>query len=136
MADRISKARRSWNMSRIKARDTKPEVQVRSILHRMGLRFRLHRADLPGKPDIVLVSRRTVVFVHGCFWHRHGNCRYAYSPKSRKSFWERKFAENVKRDQIQRRRLLASGWKSVVVWECELLNTARLTRRLHRLLAL
>lgn len=133
MADRLSRARRSWNMSRIKARDTEPERLVRSILHRMGLRFRLHRADLPGKPDIVLVSRRTVVFVHGCFWHRHRNCRFAYNPKSRKAFWTHKFEENVKRDLVQLLRVKQVGWKSVIVWECELRNPSRLTRRLNRL---
>lgn len=133
MADTISPARRSWNMSRIKGRDTKPEIQIRSMLHRMGLRFRLHRAELPGKPDIVLVGRRTVVFVHGCFWHRHGRCRFAYSPKSRKAYWSRKFAKNVERDQAQRKSLQASGWKTVVVWECELRDEARITRRLRRL---
>lgn len=135
MADRLSPARRSWNMSRIKARDTEPERLVRSILHRMGLRFRLHRADLPGRPDIVLVSRRTAVFVHGCFWHRHRNCRFAYNPKSRRTFWTRKFAENVKRDHKQRSHLKHIGWKSVIVWECELRNPSKLTRRLSRLFA-
>ncbi len=133
MADRLSPARRSWNMSRIKARDTEPERLVRSILHRMGLRFRLHRADLPGKPDVVLVSRRIAVFVHGCFWHRHRNCRFAYNPKSRRAFWTHKFSENVKRDHRQRSRLKHIGWKSVIVWECELRNPSRLICRLHRL---
>ncbi|MBU1162905.1 MAG: DNA mismatch endonuclease Vsr, partial [Proteobacteria bacterium] len=86
--DIISKEKRSWNMSRIRGKDTKPEIIVRSMLHRMGYRFRLHRKDLPGKPDIVLPKYKTVIFVHGCFWHRHKGCKYAYTPKSRVKFWK------------------------------------------------
>lgn len=123
MTDRISKEHRSWNMSRIRNRDTKPELIVRSLLHRMGYRFRLHRKDLPGKPDIVLPKYKTVVFVHGCFWHRHQGCRFAYNPKSHADFWKLKFSTNVKRDKIARRSLRHLGWKVVVVWECEVANT-------------
>ena len=86
MIDKISTERRSWNMSRIRSRDTKPELAVRSVIHRSGYRFRLHRNDLPGKPDIVLPRFKTVIFVHGCFWHRHPRCRFAYEPKSRRIF--------------------------------------------------
>jgi DNA mismatch endonuclease (patch repair protein) len=95
MADTISPARRSWNMSRIRSKNTKPEIVVRSTLHKMGFRFRLHRKDLPGTPDIVLPKHNTVIFVQGCFWHRHQGCKYAYTPKSRAEFWEKKFAENT-----------------------------------------
>jgi DNA mismatch endonuclease, patch repair protein len=132
MTDRISKKHRSWNMSRIKGKNTKPERVVRSLLHRMGCRFRLHRKDLPGKPDIVLPRYRTVVFVHGCFWHRHPRCRFAYTPKSRVAFWEKKFAENTARDRRNRRELRKHGWRVIVVWECEIRDMAKLRRKLSR----
>jgi DNA mismatch endonuclease (patch repair protein) len=89
------------------------------MLHQMGYRFRLHRKDLPGKPDIVLPKYETVIFVHGCFWHRHPNCRFAYIPKSRVEFWTKKFARNVERHAEVETELTASGWRVVVVWECE-----------------
>ena len=95
MVDNLTQEKRSWNMSRIKDKNTKPELVVRSILHRMGYRFRLHRKDLPGKPDIVLPKYKTVIFVHGCFWHRHKGCKYAYQPKSRVDFWQKKFKGNI-----------------------------------------
>ena len=117
-------------MSRIRGRDTGPERIVRSMLHCMGYRFRLNRADLPGKPDIVLPKYGTVVFVHGCFWHRHRGCRYAYTPKSRVTFWQRKFRRNIERDREVRRKLRALGWWVLVVWECELSKPERLARYL------
>lgn len=107
-------------MSRIKSGNTKPEMTVRSILHRMGYRFRLHRKDLPGKPDIVLPKYSAIIFVHGCFWHRHEDCKYAYTPKSRIDFWEAKFKANIKRDIEVRKRLKELNWKILVIWECEL----------------
>jgi DNA mismatch endonuclease (patch repair protein) len=106
-------------MSRIRGANTKPEIRVRSMLHQMGYRFRLHRKDLPGKPDIVLPKYETVVFVHGCFWHRHPKCRFAYTPKTRVEFWTKKFARNVERHAEVEAELTASGWRVVVVWECE-----------------
>ena len=130
MTDRISEARRSWNMSRIRGKDTKPEIAVRSMLHRLGYRFRLHRNDLPGRPDIVLPSRKTVILVHGCYWHRHPGCRYAYSPKSRVDFWEKKFAENTARDRRNMDELQSIGWRALVVWECELREPEKLKKRL------
>jgi len=130
MTDRISEARRSWNMSRIRGKDTKPEIAVRSMLHGLGYRFRLHRNDLPGRPDIVLPSRKTVVLVHGCYWHRHPGCRYAYSPKSRVDFWEKKFAENIARDRRNMDELQSIGWRALVVWECELREPDELKNRL------
>ena len=133
--DRISRERRSWNMSRIRGRDTKPEVAVRSVLHELGFRFRLHRKDLPGRPDIVLARHRAVMFVHGCFWHRHARCRFAYSPKSNIAFWSQKFRSNVVRDQRDRCRLQKLGWRVVVIWECEIVDRAALARRLRAALA-
>jgi len=119
MVDRLSKARRSWNMSRIRSKDTKPEMLVRSLLHQMGYRFRLHRKDLPGTPDIVLPKYKTIIFVHGCYWHRHKGCKYAYTPKSRVGFWQKKFQGNVERDRKHKRALKTLGWKVIVIWECQ-----------------
>jgi DNA mismatch endonuclease, patch repair protein len=117
--DRISRERRSWNMSRIKSENTSPEIRVRSVIHRLGYRFSLHRKDLPGKPDIVLPKYDTVIFVHGCFWHRHKGCKFAYSPKSRIDFWKEKFFGNVKRDKNNKIKLKRLGWHVVTIWECE-----------------
>jgi len=130
MADRITKAHRSWNMSRIRGRDTGPELIVRSILHRMGFRFRLHRKDLPGNPDIVLPKYDTVIFVHGCFWHRHPRCKFAYIPKSRVEFWDKKFESNVGRDKQVQRQLRELGWNVIVIWECEARDIDDLSERL------
>ena len=130
MADRLTRERRSWNLSRLRSRDTAPEKQVRSALHRAGYRFRLHSKLLPGRPDIVLPKYRTVVFVHGCFWHRHTGCRYAYTPKSRVAFWNAKFESNVERDRRNARELRRLGWKVVTVWECEADRPQRWLRRL------
>jgi DNA mismatch endonuclease (patch repair protein) len=117
-------------MSGIKNRNTKPEKLVRSILHRKGFRFRLHRKDLPGKPDIVLPRYKSVILVHGCFWHRHQNCRLAYTPKTRTEFWSRKFQDNVSRDRRSMQRLEDKGWKPFVVWECETRNYDLLEKKL------
>jgi DNA mismatch endonuclease (patch repair protein) len=116
--DSLTEERRGWNMSRIKGRDTKPELAVRSALHRLGFRFRLHRRDLPGTPDVTLPRHRTAVFVHGCYWHRHADCAYAYRPKTRVAFWQSKFDANVKRDARNQRRLCKLGWRVLIVWEC------------------
>lgn len=105
---------------------------MRSLLHRMGYRFRLHRRNLPGRPDIVLPRYGVVVLVHGCFWHRHPRCRYAYTPKSRKAFWTRKFESNVARDKVVRRELRKLGWKVIIVWECQTRDLEKLARRLER----
>lgn len=106
-------------MSRIRSKDTKPEMLVRSLLHQMGYRFRLHRKDLPGTPDIVLPKYKTIIFVHGCYWHRHKGCKYAYTPKSRVGFWQKKFQGNVERDRKHKRALKTLGWKVIVIWECQ-----------------
>ena len=118
-------------MSRIKGSNTKPEMEVRSLLHALGYRFRLHRRDLPGTPDIVLPRREAVVFVHGCFWHGHA-CKRTKMPKSRVSFWVQKIQANRKRDAKNRRALKAFGWKVVIVWECELKHLDKLTSKLYK----
>ena len=119
MPDIVTPERRSRMMSGIRGRDTRPELAVRRYLHSQGLRYRLHVRDLPGRPDIVLPRHRTVVFVHGCFWHRHNGCRFAYTPKSRADFWLPKLEGNVVRDARDQRRLRDLGWRIAVVWECE-----------------
>ena len=117
---------RSRNMSAIKSKNTKPEIKVRKILHSMGYRFRLHSKDLPGSPDIVLPKYKTVIFVHGCFWHRHENCKYSSTPKTRKEFWNKKFTENKKRDSEIQEKIKILDWRSVVIWECETKNIENL----------
>jgi DNA mismatch endonuclease (patch repair protein) len=128
--DRLAREHRSWNMSRIRGRDTQPELVVRSVLHRLGFRFRVHEQGLPGRPDIVLPRHRVVVFVHGCFWHRHRGCRFAYTPKSNGAFWSDKFEHNVARDSRNGRKLRRLGWRVVVVWECQTADHTALTQRL------
>lgn len=132
MVDVLTPEQRSRNMSRIRGKDTKPELTLRSLLHARGLRFRLHRPDLPGRPDIVLPKYRTVVFVHGCFWHRHEDCPYATIPKTRSDFWAAKFEATVARDANKAAELEASGWQVHTVWECELKKDAeRVVSRLQ-----
>ena len=117
-------------MSRIRSVNTMPEVAVRSLLHNCGYRFRLHRKDLPGKPDIVLPKYRTAIFVHGCFWHRHENCKYATMPKSNVEYWVSKFQKNIERDKKKHELLLELGWRVLIVWGCELSDPQALIRRL------
>ena len=133
--DTVSKARRSEIMSRIRSKDTVPEMKVRSLVHRLGCRFRLHRRDLPGTPDLVFPSRKMVVFVHGCFFHRHKDCKNATMPKTRREWWQAKLEGNAARDRRNRAALRRIGWKVVTVWECETEKPERLTRRLARLLS-
>jgi DNA mismatch endonuclease (patch repair protein) len=132
MTDRIIKKHRSWNMSRIRSKNTSPELWVRSLLHNLGYRFRIHRNDLPGTPDIVLPRYRVAVLVHGCFWHRHPGCKYAYTPKTRIQFWRQKFAANIKRDRTNQDALKTAGWRLIIVWECELKNPESLSASLVR----
>lgn len=120
MADVVTPEVRSRMMSGIRGKDTKPEMLLRRSLHALGLRYRLHVADLPGKPDLVFPRFKAIVFVNGCFWHRHAGCRYATTPATRREFWESKFAANVSRDEANRNRLLDSGWRVLVIWECAL----------------
>ena len=128
--DRLSPQRRSWNISRIKGRNTRLELVVRSVIHGLGFRFRVHAKRLPGRPDVVLPRHRAVVFVHGCFWHRHRGCRFAYKPKSNVAFWTDKFERNVVRDSRNRTELRRLGWRVVVVWECQAADRPALTQRL------
>ncbi len=118
--DTVTPEKRSWTMAQVKGRNTGPEKAVRSLLHQLGYRFRLQRSDLPGKPDIVLPKFKTVLFVHGCFWHRHPGCKRATTPASNRDYWDKKFARTVARDAKNERELADMGWRVLVVWECEL----------------
>ena len=131
MTDHLTPEKRSWNMAQIKDRDTKPEMIVRSMLHRMGYRFRIHRKNMPGKPDIVLPKYKTVLFVHGCFWHRHRDCKFATTPKSNESFWKEKFDRNVANDRKHQQSLKQMGWQVIVVWECELTDMEQLIKKIE-----
>jgi DNA mismatch endonuclease (patch repair protein) len=128
MADIVNKQTRSRMMSGIRGKNTQPELRVRSYLHRAGLRFSLHGRKLPGRPDLVLAKHESVVFVHGCFWHQHASCRYAYKPASNSRFWNDKFVENTARDQRVRKQLRSEGWRVFVIWECEAGDEIRLRR--------
>ena len=133
MADIVDARKRSEMMANIRGRNTAPELAVRRIAHRMGLRFRLHRNDLPGRPDLVLPKHRLVVFVHGCFWHRHEGCRHASIPKARRAFWMQKLMANVARDQRQQATLQALGWRVLVIWGCETGNRVAIEQKLAAL---
>lgn len=132
--DTLTVAERSERMARIRSKDTKPELRVRQLLHRLGYRFRLHRKDLPGSPDLVFPARRKAIFVHGCFWHAHEACRLANRPKSRRSFWDAKFERNKVRDAANLKALKQGGWKVYTVWECETISEGRLSLRLSKFL--
>lgn len=128
MADHLSSEQRSWLMSRVKSKDTGPEMKVRRTAHSLGLRFRLHRNDLPGRPDLIFQKRKVILFVHGCFWHRHAGCRLASTPKTRTEYWQAKFDANVARDAAVEYALQDAGWRVETIWECQ-------TRRLDDLRA-
>ena len=133
MTDIFSEEQRSYVMSKVTSKDTKPEKIVRSFLHRSGFRFRLHASCLQGKPDIVLAKHKAIIFVHGCFWHRHKNCKKATTPQSGKKFWKEKFKRNVLRDKKNQKALEQEGWRIQVVWECELSNARKRLERLSNL---
>jgi len=136
MADHLTPEKRSWNMSRIRNKDTKPEIVVRSLLHRMGYRFTVNGAKnktLPGRPDIVLPKYHAVIFVHGCFWHRHKGCKETTTPKTRTVWWQEKFDLNVVRDARSQALLKSEGWKVIVVWECQTKTPAALEKTAHRI---
>jgi DNA mismatch endonuclease (patch repair protein) len=120
MADNLSPERRSWNMSRIRNKDTKPETAVRQYLFSKGFRFRKNDKRYPGKPDVVLPKYRSVIFVHGCFWHHHEGCKNATTPKSNTEFWLQKFARNQANDKKHEEQLVQQGWNVITLWECEL----------------
>ncbi|MBU1377071.1 MAG: DNA mismatch endonuclease Vsr [Alphaproteobacteria bacterium] len=129
--DIVDPERRSRMMSRIRGKNTAPELAVRRLAHRLGFRFRLHRRDLPGSPDLVFPGRRKVVFVHGCYWHRHPGCRLAYQPKSNIDFWQAKFARNVERDAEAVAQLERQGWSPLIIWECESRDAGTVAARLR-----
>lgn len=123
-------------MRQIKSAGMKPELAVREIVHRLGGRYRLHRHDLPGRPDLVFPARRKIIFVHGCFWHQHSGCKLAHRPRSNLSYWKKKLASNVARDKRNLRALKELGWRVLVIWECETRDPKKLRRRLFRFLGL
>ena len=133
MADVHNKATRSYNMSQIKGKDTKPEMLVRKFLHANGFRYKLHDKSLPGKPDIVLPKYRTVIFVHGCFWHGHKNCKYYVTPKTRTEWWLYKINGNITNDLKTANLLKQDGWKIITIWECQL-KPERIEKSLNSLL--
>jgi len=132
--DTLTPKQRSERMSRVRSKDTKPELLVRRIVHGMGYRYRLHVRDLPGYPDLVFPSRGKIIFVHGCFWHRHGTCRLTRWPKSKLKFWRPKLEQNQNRDRIVKGELRKMGWRVLVVWECQLTQTKTLAARLRAFL--
>lgn len=137
MADKITAERRSENMRRIRAKDMKPEMVVRRLVHGMGFRYRLHRKDLPGKPDLVFGQQRKVIFVHGCFWHQHDDqaCLDGRIPKSRIDYWEPKLRRNVERDAESTERLRHEGWRVLAIWECECTDETALAKKLQSFLS-
>jgi DNA mismatch endonuclease, patch repair protein len=134
VADKFTPEERSRIMARVKGRDTKPEKIVRSLLHAMGYRFRLHRKDLPGKPDIVLPKHKKVIFVHGCFWHGHPSCRRAARPTSNVNFWNTKIDGNISRDSAAQAALTSQGWQYLILWQCEISNLTALSNKLAEFL--
>ena len=135
MPDRLTPQERSRNMSRVKGRDTKPELLVRSIVHRLGYRFRLHGKKLPGRPDIVLPRHRKVIFVHGCFWHGHPGCRRAARPSTNSEFWDKKIEGNIARDTTNIEALRQEGWKVLVLWQCGMRDREHLEKTLKAFLS-
>ena len=134
MSDRFTPAHRSSIMRAVRSRNTKPELRIRKLLHSLGYRFRLYVRDLPGSPDIVFRPRRRVIFVHGCFWHGHSDCKRAKLPASNSTFWAEKLARNMARDASAQAALQALGWSLHIVWECEISDVERLTKRLSEFL--
>ena len=132
--DTLTPQERSARMARVRAKDTKPEMQVRRLVHRLDYRYRLHRRDLPGTPDMVFPGRGKVIFIHGCFWHGHAGCALARLPKSRGDFWPSKLAANAERDARNTRALRRLGWGVLTIWECQLRDMARVTNRIERFL--
>lgn len=132
--DVFNEEKRSWIMSRVKNKDTKPEIIVRSIIHRLGYRFRKNNLNLPGRPDIVLTRHRKVIFVHGCFWHGHGQCKRASRPATNKMFWDKKLDANIVRDKHNNKVLKSLGWKTLTVWECQIKNQDKLLAKLENFL--
>ncbi len=137
MVDKLTPEERSRNMGKIRSKDTSPEMVVRKLVHRLGYRYRLHRKDLPGKPDLTFPSKKKIIFVHGCFWHQHqaSSCKIARLPKSKTDYWIPKLQRNVERDIQHRKALKKMGWDSLVIWECETYKTKRLENRIGKFLS-
>lgn len=134
MVDSLSPAERSKIMARVQSKNMRPELLVRKLVFALRYRYRLHAKDLPGHPDLVFRRRRKVIFVHGCFWHRHAGCALARMPKSRLDFWEPKLEGNRQRDEKNNEALTREGWKVLTIWECELKDMARVEQRIRRFL--
>lgn len=134
LADTLSPEERSKRMSLIRGTGSAPEIKLRHLIHRMGFRYRLHVKELPGKPDLVFPSRKVVIFMHGCFWHRHKRCKLARLPKSKLGFWQTKLEGNRKRDIRNQRQLRAMGWRVLVVWECEMADIEHVTKTVREFL--
>lgn len=132
--DTLTPAERSERMSRVRSEDTKPEMLVRRVVHGMGYRYRLHVQGLPGRPDLVFPGRGKIIFVHGCFWHRHGSCKNTRWPKSKLDFWKPKLEANNRRDRANEKALRAMGWKVMVLWECQLQDMAWVSKRIREFL--
>lgn len=128
MVDTLSPKERSERMSRIRGKDSTPEMKLRRLVHGLGFRYRLHSKALPGTPDLVFPAKHAVIFMHGCFWHRHEGCKLARLPKSRLDFWEEKLESNKRRDLCHHQQLFELGWRVLVVWECQLNDTANVSR--------
>lgn len=134
MTDIFSQKDRSWIMGRVRSKDTKPELKVRSMVHRLGYRFRLHKNDLPGKPDLVFKSRKKIIFVHGCFWHGHSCKRGDRKPKTNAAYWLNKISKNKERDKNTQNLLKSMGWKTLTVWECQLKDEVKTADRIIKFL--
>jgi DNA mismatch endonuclease, patch repair protein len=132
--DTLTPAERSERMSRVRSVDTKPEMTVRRLVHRMGFRYRLHNRKLPGNPDLVFARLGKIIFVHGCFWHRHGTCKNTRWPKSKLDFWKPKLEQNQQRDLANQKALRKAGWKLLIVWECQLKDQDKLAEKINRFL--
>jgi DNA mismatch endonuclease, patch repair protein len=137
MVDKLTPKQRSRNMGKIRSKDTSPEMVVRKLVHRLGYRYRLHRKDLPGKPDLTFPSKKKLIFVHGCFWHQHqaSSCKIARLPKSKTDYWIPKLQRNAERDIQHRKALKKMGWNSLVIWECETYKMKRLEKRIDKFLS-
>ena len=137
MADHLSSEKRSWNMSRIRATNTHPEIIVRKYIFSLGYRYRLHGKKLPGKPDLVFAKKKKVIFVHGCFWHHHQskNCKNSTLPKTNKKYWIPKLEGNIRRDQENLKKLKKLGWNALIIWECEAANVEKLGKKITRFLS-
>lgn len=135
--DKLTKEQRSANMASIRSKDMKPEKAIRSLLYRLGYRFRIHRRDLPGTPDIVLPSKKIVIFVNGCFWHQHPDkkCLDSKRPKSNTEYWNNKLSRNIERDKVNQARLAQNGWRVLVIWECESKDIHAVTKKITDFLA-